>query len=124
MADDLADNEVEVLARHTVSASDLRLGFAAQTAAEDAVNYKVARLLQVEGAELVGPITYTWTCVAVAKGKRRSVNAVQTPPRLVSLPPAEPTCSICGAPATTIQQVPRDGYGDMTFDDPRCHVHA
>lgn len=124
MVEPLGPNEVEALARHEVTSQDLRLGFAAQHAAEDMVEYKLSRLLAVSGAELKS-VELVWVCQGRAIGVKRDGTPVIEHHQVRTLPPAPPSCVVCGAPASIVKTVPVPGYGDgFTRDEMRCDVHG
>lgn len=121
---DLKDGEVEALAQHVIRPDDLKLGYAAQHAAEQAVEYKLARLLTMSLAEPV-EIELEWVCRGRAIGVKGSLNprrAITTEVKV--LPPSPPSCRVCGMTATTTKKVPYDDDAVLEREEPRCRVHA
>lgn len=120
---DLGPDEVEALAKHEVRSEDLRLGYAAQHAAEQAVEYKLARLLTLSGAELVD-VELEWVCQGRAIGRKRTGEALEYV-EVKRLPPPPPACTVCGVRAVDVADVPVPGYGgEFVKHEPRCSIHA
>lgn len=93
---ELRDGEVEALAQHAIRPDDLKLGYAAQHAAEDAVVYKLTRMMMMSGAEPV-EVELEWVCQGRAIGVK-SGNIVEHEVR--TLTPAPPACTVCGVTAS------------------------
>lgn len=91
------DGGVEAVAQHVVSSDDLRLGYAAQHAAEEAVEYKLARMLTLSGAELTS-VKIEWICRGVATGVKPQGRVIEHQ-EVRRLPVGPTVCVICGAPA-------------------------
>lgn len=115
---------MEALAEHRIKPDDLRLGYAAQHAAEEVVEYKLSRLLTLSLAE-PHEIEIEWICRGRAIGTKGSLNpsrAITT--EVKTLPSAPPSCAVCGMRATTTKKVPWDDDAVLEKEEPRCAVHA
>jgi len=93
---ELRDGEVEALAQHKVMPDELKLGYAAQHAAEDAVVYKLTRMMLMSGAQPV-EVELEWICQGRAIGVKGG-NVVDMEVKV--LPPAPPECTVCRMQAT------------------------
>lgn len=119
----LGPDEVEALAKHEVRSDDLRLGYAAQHAVEQAVEYKLARLLTLSGAELVD-VELEWVCQGRAIGRKGAGRVIEHV-EVKTLPPPPPACTVCGVRAVDVADVPVPGYGsEFVKHEPRCKIHA
>lgn len=121
---DLEYGEVEALAKHEVRSADLRLGYAAQHAAEDAVEHKLARLLALSGAEPVD-IEIEWVCTGRAIGRKSGRVVEERQVKYLPAPPEKgPPCSVCGTHSPDVKLVPVRAEGELLYEENRCHVHA
>lgn len=120
---DLGPDEVEALAKHEVRPDDLRLGYAAQQAAEELVQYKLSRLLAVSGASEVADIQIMWVCQGRAVGRKGTSprRAVEHEVRQ-ALPPAH-QCAVCGVTAD-VRRVTVPYAEGFDQDEYRCGIHA
>lgn len=125
-AADLGPGEVEAIAKHEVLPRDLRLGFAAQTAAEELVAYKLRRLLALSGAEPT-KVELVWVCQGRAVGKKGSTRTLEggaSYRKALPPPPQPPGCTVCGVRATEVADVPAKDYPGFIQHEPRCAIHA
>jgi len=107
---ELRDGEVEALAQHTIQSDDLKLGYAAQHAAEEAVVYKLTRMMLLSGAEPTG-VEIEWVCQGRAIGVK---GGPVIDMEVKVLTPAAPSCTVCGTQATR----------RLLSGQWRCTIHA
>ena len=120
----MGPDEVEALARHEVRPDDLRLGYAAQHAAETAVEYKLARLLTLSNAEPV-EIELEWICTGRAIGRKTGRVLEEKQVKYLPQPaPQGPPCTVCGVRTPDVKLVPRSVDSEFTYEEYRCHVHS